>query len=659
MSTPALYVNGEYNLEKEQKGTVAQKNKRRSGSSNGAKSRRGETASADNGSKAPALKNGAPRAQKPREQKPHTQKSRGESRKNLAASKPAQTAEKRVKTAKQPRENGRQTGKKAVKIVFLGGVGEIGKNMTAIECGEDIIIIDAGAIFPTEETPGFDLIVPDVTYLIENRKKIRGLLLTHGHEDHIGGVPYLLKELKVPVIGTKLTLALVDNKLREHRINDAREITVAPGQTVQLGCFKVRAVNVNHSIAGSLAFAIQTPQGVIFHSGDYKIDLTPVAGEPIDLKTIADFGAAGVLLYMGESTNIERPGFTMSETVVGTTLDRLFGENLKRRLIVATFASNVHRLQQIIDLAVKYKRKVALSGRSMLNVVEAAEKIGEINIPEGAIVDVSKIKNMRDSEIVVVSTGSQGEPMSALTRMAADDFSKVKLGYNDTVILSAHPIPGNERMVYNVINNVYRHGARVIYESLAELHVSGHACRDELSLLHALLKPQYFIPVHGEHRHLQKHAELAVSMGEMPSHIIITDIGDCVYVSPRTFKIGEQVAAGSLLVDGLGVGDTDSAVLRDRKHLAEDGLLIAVICIDELSGTVSAVDITSRGFAYDNNNEDFFEKCREDVLRTLGEYDLRECDRTVLNNTIRKELKNYIFKKTRRSPMILPMVIDC
>ncbi len=269
------------------------------------------------------------------------------------------------------------------------------------------------------------------------------------------------------------------------------------------------------------------------------------------------------------------------------------------------------------------------------------------------------MKNVDDKDLVILTTGSQGEPMSALTRMAADEFSKVKLGYNDTVILSAHPIPGNERMVYNVINNVYRHGARVIYESLAELHVSGHACRDELSLLHALLKPQYFIPVHGEHRHLQKHAELAVSMGEMPSHIIITDIGDCVYVSPRTFKIGEQVAAGSLLVDGLGVGDTDSAVLRDRKHLAEDGLLIAVICIDELSGTVSAVDITSRGFAYDNNNEDFFEKCREDVLRTLGEYDLRECDRTVLNNTIRKELKNYIFKKTRRSPMILPMVIDC
>ncbi len=358
-----------------------------------------------------------------------------------------------------------------LRVVFLGGVGEIGKNMTALECGDDIIIIDAGAIFPTEETPGFDLIVPDVSYLVENAKKVRALILTHGHEDHIGGVPYLLKEMKIPVAGTKLTLALVDNKLREHRINDVKEITLSPDKKVQFGCFKVQPVNVNHSIAGSLALAIETPYGTVFHSGDFKIDLTPVAGEPIDLKTISDIGASGVLLYLGESTNIERAGYTMSETTVGNTLDRLFGENSDRRLIVATFASNVHRLQQIIDIAVKHRRKVALSGRSMHNVLEAAEKIGEIRIPEGAVVDISKIKNMRDNEIDVISTGSQGEPMSALTRMANGDNPQISVGKNDTVIISASPIPGNEKLVYRVINNLYRLGAEVVYESLENIHV--------------------------------------------------------------------------------------------------------------------------------------------------------------------------------------------
>ena len=547
-----------------------------------------------------------------------------------------------------------------LKVIFLGGVGEIGKNMTALEFANDIIIIDCGSTFPTNDTPGVDLIIPDPSYLLLNRDKIRGIVVTHGHEDHIGAIPYFLKDCNVPVYGTKLTLTLIENKLREMHIDNAKLNVVQPGSVVPLGrAFKAEFVKVSHSIAGSCALSISTPVGTVFHSGDFKVDFTPIDGNMIDLQRIAEIGKQGVLLLLCESTNVERPGSSMSEATVGRSMRNIFNENKDRRLIIATFASNIHRLQQVIDLAAEFKRKVAFSGRSMINVAECAARIGELHLDRSQIVDIEKVKNVDDKDLVILTTGSQGEPMSALTRMAADEFSKVKLGYNDTVILSGHPIPGNERMVYNVINNVYRHGARVIYESLAELHVSGHACRDELSLLHALLKPQYFIPVHGEHRHLQKHAELAVSMGEMPSHIIITDIGDCVYVSPRTFKIGEQVAAGSLLVDGLGVGDTDSAVLRDRKHLAEDGLLIAVICIDELSGTVSAVDITSRGFAYDNNNEDFFEKCREDVLRTLGEYDLRECDRTVLNNTIRKELKNYIFKKTRRSPMILPMVIDC
>ena len=547
-----------------------------------------------------------------------------------------------------------------LKVIFLGGVGEIGKNMTALEFGEDIIIIDCGSTFPTSDTPGVDLIIPDPAYLLLNRDRIRGIVVTHGHEDHIGSIPYFLKQCNVPVFGTKLTLALIENKVREMHIDNAKLNVVQPGNVIQLGrAFKVEFVKVSHSIAGSCALSISTPVGVVFHSGDFKVDFTPIDGNMIDLQRIAEIGKQGVLLLLCESTNVERPGSSMSEATVGRSMRNIFNENKDRRLIIATFASNIHRLQQIIDLAAEFGRKVAFSGRSMINVAECAARIGELRLDRNQIVDIEKVKNVDDKDLVILSTGSQGEPMSALTRMASDEFSKVKLGYNDTVILSAHPIPGNERMVYNVINNVYRHGARVIYESLAELHVSGHACRDELSLLHALLKPQYFIPVHGEHRHLQKHAELAVSMGEMPSHIIITDIGDCVYVSHKMFKIGEQVAAGSLLVDGLGVGDTDSTVLRDRKHLAEDGLLIAVICIDELSGTVSAIDITSRGFAYDTDNDEFFEKCRDDVRRVLGEYDLRECDRNMLNNTIRKELKNYIFKKTRRSPMILPMVIDC
>lgn len=649
-------------MERENSSTVSQKNRRRTGNSNGNNSK-------NSGAKSPDtvtvnVNHGPQRGQKPHsavaQKRSRGQKSTREVNQRTSAQKQKQSpqsAAPRVKAVKQPRKNVRQNDKKTVKIVFLGGVGEIGKNMTAIECGDDIIIIDAGAIFPTEETPGFDLIVPDITYLIENRKKIRGLLLTHGHEDHIGGVPYLLKELKVPVIGTRLTLALVDNKLREHRINDAKEITVEPGQIIQLGCFKVRAVNVNHSIAGSLAFAVQTPQGVIFHSGDYKIDLTPVAGEPIDLKTISDFGASGVLLYMGESTNIERAGFTMSETVVGTTLDRLFGENLKRRLIVATFASNVHRLQQIIDLAVKYKRKVALSGRSMLNVVEAAEKIGEINIPDGAIVDVSKIKNMRDSEIVVVSTGSQGEPMSALSRMSNGDNQFVTVGDNDTVIISASPIPGNEKLVYRVINNLYKLGAEVVYESLQNIHVSGHACREEHKIMHHLLKPKFFIPVHGEYRHLKKHAQLAEELGMQSGRIIIPDIGNCVLLTAHGMKLGESVPSGSRLIDGEGIEDEKaSTVIEDRRQLSEEGLFIVSITV---SGGVVLGEpaINSRGFVFDFHR-DYDREIRSVINRAIDGYDLSLGTVDELKRTIKRSLANYLYKKTKQSPMIVPVVVE-
>ena len=662
MSTPALYVNGVVNLERENSSTVSQKNRRRTGNSNGNNSKNSGAISPD--TVTVNVNHGSQRGQKPHsavaQKRSRGQKSTREVNQRTSAQKQKQSPQSAaplLKAVKQPRKNVRQNDKKTVKIVFLGGVGEIGKNMTAIECGDDIIIIDAGAIFPTEETPGFDLIVPDITYLIENRKKIRGLLLTHGHEDHIGGVPYLLKELKVPVIGTRLTLALVDNKLREHRINDAKEITVEPGQIIQLGCFKVRAVNVNHSIAGSLAFAVQTPQGVIFHSGDYKIDLTPVAGEPIDLKTISDFGASGVLLYMGESTNIERAGFTMSETVVGTTLDRLFGENLKRRLIVATFASNVHRLQQIIDLAVKYKRKVALSGRSMLNVVEAAEKIGEINIPDGAIVDVSKIRNMRDSEIVVVSTGSQGEPMSALSRMSNGDNQFVTVGDNDTVIISASPIPGNEKLVYRVINNLYKLGAEVVYESLQNIHVSGHACREEHKIMHHLLKPKFFIPVHGEYRHLKKHAQLAEELGMQSGRIIIPDIGNCVLLTAHGMKLGESVPSGSRLIDGEGIEDEKaSTVIEDRRQLSEEGLFIVSITV---SGGVVLGEpaINSRGFVFDFHR-DYDREIRSVINRAIDGYDLSLGTVDELKRTIKRSLANYLYKKTKQSPMIVPVVVE-
>lgn len=552
---------------------------------------------------------------------------------------------------------GGKRGAKPVKIIFLGGVGEIGKNMTALECGDDIIIIDAGAIFPTEETPGFDLIVPDITYLIENAKKVRGLILTHGHEDHIGGVPYLLKELKIPVIGTKLTLALVDNKLREHRLNDVKETCVTPGQIIQLGCFKVKCVNVNHSIAGSLAFAITTPQGVIFHSGDYKIDLTPVAGEPIDLKTICDTGSAGVRLYMGESTNIERPGFTMSETVVGTTLDRLFAENARRRLIIATFASNVHRLQQIIGLAVKYRRKVALSGRSMLNVVEAAEKIGEITIPSDVLVDVAKIKNFRDSEILIVSTGSQGEPMSALTRMANGDNASVTVGDNDTVIISASPIPGNEKLIYRVINNLYRKGADVVYESLENIHVSGHACREEHKIMHTLLKPDYFIPVHGEYRHLKKHAQLAQELGMEEGKIIIPDIGNCIELSNKGLRLAGNVTSGSRLIDGEGIEDEKaSVVIEDRRQLSEEGLFIVSVAVSN-GEVVGEPAINSRGFVFDFHR-DYTREIRDVINRAIESYDLSRGTVDELKRVIKRALRNYLLKKTKQSPMVVPVVVE-
>ena len=558
----------------------------------------------------------------------------------------------------KPEEGKRGKRARPVKVLFFGGVGEIGKNMTAIEYENDIIVIDAGIIFPTEEMPGIDLVFPDITYLVENKKKIRGVFLTHGHEDHIGGVPYLMKELDpaTPVYGTRLTLALVDNKLREHRLNNVRLMTVRPKDRIKAGVFTVDIVNVNHSIAGATALAVETPYGIIFHSGDFKIDLTPVAGSPIDLAEIAEYGKRGVLLYLGESTNIERPGFTMREKVVGTTLSHLFAEHADRRIIIATFASNVHRLQQIIDIAVQHRRKVALSGRSMLSVVDAAAKIGEITIPEGVLIDVEKTKNYFDREIVIVSTGSQGEPMSALTRMAAGEFNKVTIGANDTIIISASPIPGNERMIYRVINNLFKLGADVVYESLEKIHVSGHACQEEHKIMHALLRPKFFIPVHGEYRHLRRHVLLAQEMGMKPHETFIPDIGTCVEVTGDGLRQGESFPAGARLIDGSGFEDMGtSEVLKDRIRMSGEGLFIVSVTLSR-GILLGEPVIESRGFVF--SDEEQQHTAMRELVEIVEKAASEKGSREDLTDAIRRAVKNYLFKKTKQSPMIVPIVSE-
>ena len=579
----------------------------------------------------------------------------------------------RQKTVKPPRATGkkvtvetsilpekkqiRSSKKKPVKLLFLGGVNEIGKNMTAIEYGSDIIIIDAGMTFPNEEMPGIDSVVPDSAYLTQNKEKIKGIFITHGHEDHIGGLSYLLKQIDsaTPIYGTRLTLMLADNKLQESRLQNTVQRVVKSGDVIKAGVFEVEFINVNHSIAGACALAIRTPHGLIYHSGDFKIDLTPVTGEPIDLKRIAELGKEGVLLYLAESTNIERIGYTMSETVVGTTLDHLFSENVNRRIIIATFASNVHRLQQIIDLAVKYRRKVALSGRSMFKVTEAAIKIGELKIPEGVLVDIEQTKNLFDGELVIVSTGSQGEPMSALTRMAMGEFNKVTVGKNDTIIISATPIPGNEKMVYRVINNLYQKGARVIYESLEKIHVSGHACQEEHKILHNLLKPKFFIPIHGEYRHLKRHADLAQSLGMPPQNNLITEIGNCVELTDSSMKLGENIPAGTLLIDGAGVEDFGSSeVVKERLRMSTDGVVVVSLAVTG-NYVINDPVVETKGFVT--------AKCTEEELASVAkkaveQYDYESGNKEDLSASVRKSLRNYLYKKTKQSPFIIVTVMD-
>ena len=549
----------------------------------------------------------------------------------------------------------KKKNEKSLKVRFLGGVGEIGKNMTALEYGNDIIVIDAGNSFPTEDMPGVDLLIPETGWLEENKERVRGYIITHGHEDHIGGLPYVVKNVNAPIFGTRLTLTLIENKLKENGLTSVSLNCVRPGATVKLGCFTIEFINVNHSIAGAVALSITTPVGVVFHSGDFKIDFTPVAGECIDLPRIAEIGKRGVTLLLCESTNIEREGFTMSETVVGETLDKVFASNMDRRLIIATFASNVHRIKQILDLAKKYRRKVVLSGRSMINVVEAASKIGEIDVPENTIIDVDKMKSFKPEQIVIISTGTQGEPMSALTRMASGEFNKVEIGSGDTVIMSSSVIPGNEKMIYGVINNLYKKGAEVLYETLEPIHVSGHACREEIKILHSLIKPKFFIPVHGEYRHLKKHVDLAKELGTPASNIIIPEVGNTVEVTQKTIKSGDNFKAGTRLVDGIEIDGSDSVVLRDRIHISEDGIMVIVVCIDELSGELVSTEIINRGVLM---NDSTLRELKEMLKKTLSGLDMKDDpDGQVVKTMVRKTIKNYIFRRTKKNPMILPIIM--
>lgn len=546
-----------------------------------------------------------------------------------------------------------------VKIIPLGGLHEIGKNLTLVEYRDDIIIIDCGMTFPEDEMLGIDVVIPDVTYLENNKHKIRGLVLTHGHEDHIGAIPYVLRKLDLDIYGTGLTIGLLENKLKEHRLSRDKLHVVSAGDVVKLGKMEVEWINVNHSIPDACALAIKTPLGYVYHSGDFKVDFTPISGEPINLTRIAEIGQKGVLAMIGESTNVLREGYTMSESKVGETFNRLFQSLSDNRIIIATFASNVHRVQQIINSAEKYGRKVVLSGRSMVNVTETARKLGQFRVKKDTFVDIKDMDKYDDSEIVLITTGSQGEPMSALTRIAYGEHRKIQLTPNDAIILSATPIPGNENAVTKVINRLLERGAKVIYETLSEIHVSGHACQEELKLILSLVKPKYFIPAHGEVRHLMKHAKIAEQMGMDERNIFIMENGNCLEISQKSAKLVGDVPSGNILVDGLGVGDVGNIVLRDRRHLSEDGLIIVVISLTKEGKVVSGPDIISRGFVYVRESEDLIEDAKNVVRKILND-DSRDNlkDWNGLKSDIRDNLRSYIFKNTKRNPMILPIIME-
>ncbi|MCL1819642.1 MAG: ribonuclease J [Oscillospiraceae bacterium] len=545
-----------------------------------------------------------------------------------------------------------------LKIIPLGGLGEIGKNITVYEHGDDILIVDCGLCFPDGDMLGVDLVIPDFTYLEKNRNRIRAVAITHGHEDHIGAVSFLLREIAAPVYATPLTAGLIKLKLEEAGLlqsSDVREIKV--GQHFSAGCFTVEFINVNHSIADAAALAIKTPQGIVIHTGDFKIDSTPVDGGIIDLPRIGQLGKKGILALLSDSTNVERPGYAMSERHVGEAFEPLF-RNFDHRIIVTTFASNVHRLQQVIDCAARHDRRVAITGRSMENILRLSAELGYMKIPDGVMIDVSMIRTVPANKLVIITTGSQGEPMSALYRIAFSSHKLIDILPGDRVIVSASPVPGNEKTVSKMINELVRRGAEVVYEKLADVHVSGHACQEELKLMIALCKPKYFIPLHGEYRHLKAHAALARSCGIPPENIIITDVGRVLELGGRSFKHTATVPSGRVLVDGLGVGDVGSVVLRDRKHLASDGLLVVVLTVDSASGEIIAgPDIITRGFIYVKESEDFIEQLRQVVLQAIGG-DNKNSDWQAMKSAIRASLSDYLYKKTKRGPMILPVITE-
>ena len=545
---------------------------------------------------------------------------------------------------------------------MLGGLNEIGKNLAVLEYGDDIMVVDCGLGFPDDDMLGVDLVIPDVTYLEKNADKVRGIVLTHGHEDHIGALPYVLKQLHVPVYGTPLTIGILERKLSEHVFDETPELCpVNPGDTVKLGrSFEVELIRVNHSIADAVCLAIRTPLGIVFHSGDFKIDLTPIGNQVIDLARIGEIGNEGVLLLMCESTNAERPGYTPSEKKVGESLDAIFFKNSDKRIAIATFSSNVHRVQQIIDAAAKYNRKVAITGRSMVNVVTVAVALGYMNVPEGVLIDINEIKKYSPGQLVLVTTGSQGEPMSALYRMAFSEHDKVELSSNDLVVISANPIPGNEKLVGNIINELLKKGVTVLHDAVADVHVSGHACQEELKMMHALTRPKYFMPIHGEYRHLARHKELALYMGEKEENIFISDIGKVLEIDEKGARFAGTVPAGKVMVDGYGVGDVGNIVLRDRRHLSQDGLIVVVATVDmDAHLLITGPDIVSRGFVYVREAEELMEEMRGIALAALEDcLDSGVRDYSQIKTKVKDDLGKYIYQKTKRKPMILPVVMD-
>ena len=548
-----------------------------------------------------------------------------------------------------------------LRVISLGGLNEVGKNITVFEYSDDIIIVDCGLGFPDNDMLGIDLVIPDISYLEKNASKVRGIFLTHGHEDHIGAIPYVLRALNVPIYGTKLTLGILENKLSEHYLDfEPQLICVKPGDVVKQGVFSVEFIHVNHSIADACCLAIKTPVGYVIHSGDFKLDLTPVDGEIMDITRLGELGKKGVTLLLCESTNAEHTGYTMSEKTVGASLESIFMQHKDKRIVVATFSSNVHRVQQIINISEKYGRKVAVIGRSMQNIVRAAHELEYMNIPEGTLIDISEIKRYNPEQITLVTTGSQGEPMSALYRMAFSDHDKVVLGSSDLVVISAHPIPGNEKLVNKIINELMKKGVGVFKDDLVEVHVSGHGCREELKLMHALTKPRFFVPIHGECRHLMQHRELALQMGMPNENILVSDIGKVIEVDKNSIRFNGTVPSGRVLVDGYGVGDVGNIVLRDRRHLAQDGLIVVVATVDSEERTVlSGPDIISRGFVYVRESEELLDAVKELAYDAIWDcLDSDITDWTQMKTVIKDRLSKYLVEKTNRKPMILPLIMN-